>query len=113
MVLVAGKWERDDESARIVASEIHPIAIVAERLSRRVSIRLSTPQHDRTTFERLWDVFAQHKGDRPVAFAIDVKQAARTFRITVDVNSQIRVRPSETLVSDVERICGTGSVTLR
>jgi len=29
------------------------------------------------------------------------------------VNSQIRVRPSETLVSDVERICGPGSVTLR
>jgi len=31
----------------------------------------------------------------------------------VDVNAQIRVRPSERLVSDVEKICGTGSVTLR
>ncbi len=113
MVLVVGKWEHDDESSRVIASEIHPIGIVAERLSRKVSIRLTTPPHDRATFERLWDIFAQHKGDRPVAFAIEVREEARRYRITVDVNSQIRVRPSETLVSDVERVCGAGSVTLR
>jgi DNA polymerase-3 subunit alpha len=113
LVLVVGKWERDDESARVVASEIHPIAIVSERLSRRVSIRLTTPPADRTTFERLWDVFAQHKGDRPVAFAIDVRDDQRHLRVNVDVSATIRVRPSEVLVSEVERICGAGSVTLR
>ena len=113
MVLVLGKWERDDDSSRIIASEIHPIGIVAERLARRVNIRLTTPPHNRATFERLWDIFAQHKGDRPVAFAIEVNEDTRRFRITVDVNSQIRVRPSEGLVSDVERVCGAGSVTLR
>ncbi len=113
MVLVNGKWERDDESARIVATEMHPIAVVSERLARRVSITLTTPPHDRATFERLWDIFAQHKGDRPVAFSIDVREETRRFRVTVDVNPQIRVRPSETLVSDVERVCGAGSVTLR
>jgi hypothetical protein len=31
----------------------------------------------------------------------------------VDVNATIRVRPSERLVSEVERICGAGSVSLR
>ena len=36
----------------------------------------------------------------------------RHIRVTVDVNG-IRVRPSEALVSEVEQICGTGSVTLR
>jgi DNA polymerase-3 subunit alpha len=113
MVLVVGKWERDDESSRVIASEIHPISIVAERLARKVNIRVITPPHDRATFERLWDILARHKGDRPVAFAIEVTEAARTFRITVDVNSQIRVRPSEMLVSDVEQVCGVGSVTLR
>ncbi|MEQ1761183.1 MAG: DNA polymerase III subunit alpha [Vicinamibacterales bacterium] len=113
MVFVTGKWERDDESSRIIASEIHPLSIVSERLARRVNIRLTTPPHGRATFEQLWDIFARHKGDRPVAFAIEVKEEARTFRITVDVNAQIRVRPSEGLVSDVEHVCGAGSVTLR
>jgi len=113
MVVVKGKFERDDESARILASEIAPVEAVRERLARSVAIRLSTPPHDRATFEKLWDVFAQNKGDRRVAFDIELQAADRRLRVKVDVNAQIRVRPSERLVSEVEKICGAGSVTLR
>jgi DNA polymerase-3 subunit alpha len=109
-VLVKGKFERDDESARVLATEIAPIGVVRERLAKSVAIRLSTPPADRATFERLWDLFAQHKGDRRVAIVLHERD--RHIRVTVDVNG-IRVRPSETLVSEVEKICGTGSVTLR
>ena len=65
MVLVKGKFERDDESARILASEIAPIEIVRERLATSVAIRLSTPPHDRATFERLWDVLRAAQGRPP------------------------------------------------
>ena len=109
-VLVKGKFERDDESARVLAAEIVPIGVVRERLAKSVAIRLSTPPADRATFERLWDLFAKHKGDRRVAIVLHERD--RHIRVTVDVNG-IRVRPSETLVSEVEKICGTGSVTLR
>jgi DNA polymerase-3 subunit alpha len=110
LVLVKGKFERDDESARILASEIVPIDMVRERLSTSVAIRLSTPPHNRATFEKLWDLLAQHKGDRRVAFVIHEQE--RHIRVTADV-SGIRVRPSERLVSEVEKICGAGSVSLR
>jgi len=33
--------------------------------------------------------------------------------VTIDVNPQIRVRPSEQLVAEVEKVCGSGSVTLQ
>jgi DNA polymerase-3 subunit alpha len=111
MVLVKGKSERDDESARILASEIVPIDVVTERLASSVAITLSAPPHNRDTFVRLWDVLMQHKGDRPIA--IELREPARHLRVTIDVNAQIRVRPSERLVADVESICGSGSVTLR
>jgi DNA polymerase-3 subunit alpha len=111
-VVVKGKFERDDESARLVASEIMPIELVREKLATSVAIRLSTPPHDRATFEKLWDVFAQHKGDRRVVFDVEVREPRR-LRMKVDVNATIRVRPSERLVSDVEKICGAGSVSLR
>jgi DNA polymerase-3 subunit alpha len=109
-VLVKGKFERDDDSARILASEIVPIGLIRERLAKSVAIRLSTPPADRATFERLWDLFALHKGDRRVAIVLHERD--RRMRITVDVNG-IRVRPSEALVAEVEKICGSGSVTLR
>jgi DNA polymerase-3 subunit alpha len=114
MVLVKGKFEKDDETVRILASEITPIEMVRERLATSVAIRLSTPPHGRATFERLWDVFAQHKGDRRVAFDLELQEENnRRLRVRVDVAAQIRVRPSTQLVSAVEAICGAGSVSLR
>jgi len=75
-----------------------------------VAIRVSTPPHGRATFERLLDVLAQHKGDRRVAVVI--LEQDRHLRVTADV-SGIRVRPSERLVFEVEKICGAGSISLR
>jgi hypothetical protein len=97
----------------MLAAEIVPLEMVRERLARSVAIRLSTPPHGRETFEKLWDVLSHHKGDRRVAFDVEVQAPSGRLRVTVDVNAQIRVRPSEQLVSDVERICGAGSVSLR
>jgi hypothetical protein len=94
-----------------VASEILPIETVREALATAVAIRVSTPPHGRGTFERLWDLFALHKGDRPVAFRIEERD--RRLVVRIDVNPQIRVRPSEQLVAAVEKICGRGSVSLR
>jgi DNA polymerase III subunit alpha len=110
IIVATGKFEKDEESARLVASEMMPIELVREKVTRSVAIRLTTPPHDRATFEKLLEVFAQHKGDRRVAFVIE--EHTRKVRITADV-SGIRVRPSERLVSEVEKICGAGSVSLR
>jgi DNA polymerase-3 subunit alpha len=111
LVLVKGRFERDDETTRLLATEIASVEIVRERTTRSVAIRLSAPPHGRDTFVRLWDVLMQHKGDRPVA--IELQEADRHLRIKIDVNAQIRVRPSERLISEVEKICGAGSVSLR
>jgi len=111
LVLVKGRFERDEDSARLLAAEIAPLDIVRERATSSVAIRLSAPPHGRDTFVRLWDVLMAHKGDRPVA--IELQEADRHLRIRIDVNSQIRVRPSERLVSELEKICGAGSVSLR
>jgi hypothetical protein len=71
---------------------------------------MTTVPPGRQTFERLWNLFEAHKGDRKVAFIIEERD--RGIKVTADV-SGIRVRPSERLVSEVEKICVTGSVSLR
>jgi DNA polymerase-3 subunit alpha len=109
-IIVHGRFERDDESVRVLATEIAPIEMVRERLAKSVAIRLSMPPHGRATCEQLLELLAQHKGDRRVAFVI--LENDRHLRVTADV-SGIRVRPSERLVSEVEKICGVGSVSLR
>ena len=53
MLLVRGKLERDDESARIVSTELMPIASLKEKTTREVVIHLGQGSQARTTLEAL------------------------------------------------------------
>jgi DNA polymerase-3 subunit alpha len=112
MVLVRGKLERDDETMRILAAEIVPIESVRERLAREVAIHLRQPA-DRGTLETLGEIFSRHRGDRKVSFEVETGAPPNRLRVKVDVSSQIRVRPSPTLIDEVERVVGAGTVELR
>jgi DNA polymerase-3 subunit alpha len=113
LILVRGKLERDDETARVLASEILPLDSVRERVAREVAIRVKMPA-DRRVFEALGEVFSRHRGDRRVSFELEVpSDAAKPIRVRADISSQIRVRPSPTLISEVEQIVGHGAVVLR
>ncbi len=112
LVLVRGRFERDEESARLQAIELGPLETLRERLAQGVSIRL-TGRCTRAEIEALWDLLTSHPGDRPLTFEVEVQGPAHRLRVSADVTSQIRVRPSEELLAEVERLCGAGSVTLR
>ncbi|HZR25877.1 MAG TPA: DNA polymerase III subunit alpha [Vicinamibacterales bacterium] len=112
LVLVRGKLERDEETTRILASEIAPIDAVRERLAREVSIHLRKPA-DRPTLEALGEIFSRHRGDRKVSFEMETGEGPNRLRVKVDVSSQIRVRPSPALIQDIEQLVGTGAVELR
>jgi DNA polymerase-3 subunit alpha len=109
MLLVRGKLEKDDESARIVATELMPIAALKERTTREVVIHLRQPQ-PRTMLEALAELLSRHRGDRRVSLELEVN-GPRPLRVRADVAQ--RVRPSDKLVAEVEQICGTGTVELR
>jgi DNA polymerase-3 subunit alpha len=112
MVAVRGKFERDEESARLQATELFPLDSLRERLSKSVRIRLNGGC-TRQKLEALWDLLSANQGDRPVAIELEIQNAGKKLRISADVMPQIRVRPSEQLLAAVEQLCGTGSVSLR
>jgi DNA polymerase-3 subunit alpha len=110
MLLVRGKFEKDDESARLVATELQPISMLKERTTREVVIHLHAPS--RGAMEALAELLARHRGDRRVMLELDVKKnGGPGLRVRADVAQ--RVRPSEKLVEEVEQLCGAGSVELR
>jgi DNA polymerase-3 subunit alpha len=108
LVLVRGKLERDDESVRVLASEIVPIDTIHERLAREVKIRIRQPAE--SVAQALMEIVSRHRGDRRLSFEIET--GAR-LRVSLDVTAQIRVRPSSTLIAEVEQIVGQGAVSLR
>jgi DNA polymerase III subunit alpha len=76
MVLVKGKFERDDETMRLLASEIVAIDVVRERAARVVTIRVAMPPHGRDTIEALAELLSRHKGDRRVCLEIELRGGA-------------------------------------
>jgi DNA polymerase-3 subunit alpha len=112
-IVVRGKLERDEELMRLLSSEVIPIEAIGERLSREVAIRVAVPPHGRDTFEALAGLFATHRGDRRVSLELELRGHSRPLRVRADLASQVRIRPSEQLLSEVEKICGQGSVVLR
>ncbi|MCX6544449.1 MAG: DNA polymerase III subunit alpha [Acidobacteria bacterium] len=113
VVLVRGRFDRDDDSMRILASEIQPIEVVRAQVTRQVVIRLAASANDKRVLGGVSDVLGRHKGECRVALEIDVVSGERDFRVRAELSGQMRVRPSDRLVTDLERICGPGTVTLQ
>jgi DNA polymerase-3 subunit alpha len=113
LVVVRGKLERDDEEARVLASEIVSIGTVRERLARELAITVSVPPHGRETLEALAELLAQHKGDKPVTLQLELRVGATRLRVRAQVSSQMRVKASPVLLDEVKRLCGEGAVVLR
>jgi DNA polymerase-3 subunit alpha len=111
MLLVRGKLDKDEESSRLVATELLPIAALMERTTREIAIHLKVPPHGRTTFEAVAELLSRHRGDRRVYLELDVRGQDRPLRVRADVTQ--RVKPSERLVAELEQLCGSGSVELR
>jgi DNA polymerase-3 subunit alpha len=111
LLLVRGKFERDEENSRFQCADILPLAALRERLSRGVRIRLKATC-PRETIEALWELLTRHRGDRPVAVEVELNGGSRHVIVRADVTQSIRVRTSEQFVTDVERLCGPGSVTV-
>ena len=77
MLLVRGKLEKDEESARIVATELMPIATLKERTTKEVAIHLAVAAAWPPDFEALAELFSRHRGDRRVSLELDVNGQPR------------------------------------
>ena len=111
MLLVRGKYERDDESSRLVVAEITPLDAVRERAVRKVEIVLSNASLAKTKMRELANLLDQHPGDRPVSLVVSVDGGAHALRVRTATAR--RIRPSDGFVRDVEALCGTGAVVLK
>ena len=110
MVLVRGKLEKDEESARLLVAELLPIAGLAERVRKAMAIRLSVPPHDRGTLEALAELFGRYRGDRHVCVELELRDYDQPLKVCADLGDTL-IQPSDRLVEEVEWLCGKGTVS--
>jgi DNA polymerase-3 subunit alpha len=111
MLLVKGKYERDEDTSKIVAAELMNLDVVRDRAVREVEIRVSSAAVRADAMRRLDGVFERHAGDRRVLFVVDMNGGADHW--LVRVATARRIKPSEPFIRDVQAICGDQSVLLK
>ena len=111
MLLVRGKYERGDESNRLVASELTPLEVVREKAVRAVEILLVGKGLNRPVMRELASVLDRHQGDRRVSVVVNLNGGTGGLRVRAATAR--RIRPSDGFVRDVEAVCGTGTVVLK
>ena len=110
LVAVTGKLEIDDETARLVASEVRRVDALLSAAGRPLTIRFASPPADRATLEALKEVLGRHYGDGRVVLEIELRRQVPPLRVRAGLN-RVRVQPSERLLEDIEKVCGKGAVS--
>ena len=110
MVLVSGKLDRDEETARLMADNVRPIESLAESIGRSMSIHLKSEQLDQKTLGDLADLFRVHRGPSLIRFELELTGHTPPLRVQARL-TETRVRPSEELALAAEQICGAGTVS--
>jgi DNA polymerase-3 subunit alpha len=114
LLLVRGKFEREEDSSSLKAAELVSLEVIRDRAIREVLVTVPAKQGTKEFARTLQAVFERHPGDRRVSIVIDkVATADRPEGMRVKTMIQRRVRPSDLFVRDVEALCGAGSVELK
>jgi DNA polymerase-3 subunit alpha len=102
-VLVRGVVDWGDESPKIIADRLVPLAAAAERLSPQVHINLHTLGLTRDTLGQLKGILRASPGGSPVYLHLLFPDEREVVLLSEE---RLQVAPSETLVQDIEGLFG-------
>ena len=110
LVLVTGKLDKDEETARLTADDVRPVETLTGSVGRTLSIHLTSARRDRRTLQALAGLFQVHRGPSRILLELDLRERTPPLRVRARLRD-VRVRPSEQLARAVEQICGEGTVS--
>ena len=110
LVLVEGKLDKDEETAKVMADDVRPIERLEQRPQRTLSIRLSAVRHDRKVLQALSGLLHTHPGTSPVLVQLELTDRIPALRVRTRL-TEASIRPTEQLLQAVDQLCGKGTAS--
>ena len=110
LLMVRGQFEKDEDKSQIKANELTPLDVIRDRAIREVLVTVPAKSSSKEFAKSLQAVFERHAGSCRVSIIVDTGQGDG---MRVKTQTQRRVRPSDAFMTDVEALCGAGSVELK
>ncbi|MFH0909644.1 MAG: DNA polymerase III subunit alpha [bacterium] len=105
-VLVCGDIRKEEQQARIIASEIYPLPDAHKYFAEKVSIHMPLAQTSDEKFRDLKQIMRKHPGETPVVLCIEYPSGQKVF---IDTDRTFKVAATEQFVRDIEAIVGEES----
>lgn len=102
-VMVTGKLEVRDESCKMLASEVVLLRDVKETLTRRVHIRLNTPELDEMQMRQLKGIVQRYRGNCQVSLHLLIPDRSETI---IALPRNMKMAASDEAMADAEKIFG-------
>jgi DNA polymerase-3 subunit alpha len=108
VLVKAGVRIEEGTNPKITAAEITPLEAAKVPIPRNIRIRIPLETADESTIDNLHVIFSQHKGEAKVLF--DVERQG-DFRVVMEAEGY-NVLPDRSFITQVEQLCGRGSVVV-
>ncbi|OGW29134.1 MAG: DNA polymerase III subunit alpha [Nitrospirae bacterium GWC2_57_13] len=108
-IIVAGQLDKSEQGSKIKAIRVHLLADVKKKATTRMDIRLNATGMTKEDLQKVKDILVRHQGSIPVFLRL--QNAARQESV-ISVGKDIRVNPSDKLISEIESLLGSGAVSL-
>jgi DNA polymerase-3 subunit alpha len=106
---VKGKVDRKRETPCLVVTDIYPIAEAVPKLTTTVAIKLDPVRHAADAMKEIKPLLQKHKGNLPVFAQVTTSDGQK---VTMKLPKDLSVRPTLSLVEDIDSRLGSGTIQL-
>jgi DNA polymerase-3 subunit alpha len=108
VVVVSGSIDRraGSEETNLIVNELVPIAEIWAKPVRSVTVKVTEPEHDTATLDRLAEIVRRHPGQTPLRLVIDLADGRR---VLMEADRQ-KVAWSQQFLAELTDLLGTGAV---
>jgi DNA polymerase-3 subunit alpha len=108
-LIVAGQLDKSEQGNKIKAMRLHLLKDVKKKGTTRMDIRFTATGLTQDDLLRVKDILLRHKGDIPVYLRLQNPTRKESL---ISVGRDIRVNPTDQLISEIESVLGAGAVSL-
>ncbi|HEY1686567.1 MAG TPA: DNA polymerase III subunit alpha [Tepidisphaeraceae bacterium] len=108
IVFIKGKIDKRRESPSIVVNDVMPLPDAISKWTKALLLKLDRTRHPMTVFSEIKPVLKAHTGRIPLYTQIETAGG----KATIALPSEWSVKPSNQLVSDLDRLLGNGTANL-
>jgi DNA polymerase-3 subunit alpha len=108
-LLIAGQLDKSEQGNKIKAVRVHLLADVKKRGTTRMDIRVNATGLTQDDLAKVKEILLRYHGAIPVYLRL---QAPAHRESLISVGRDIRVNPSDQLISELESVLGNGAVSL-